>query len=120
MLEFVMLSPHHLKIVLLFQLQLNVCMHSVNAVFLLGDTILNCLVSLIPLCCWWLFISNSFVFNASITNLQLSFPSSVFPCFGLHILFYGRVYLSFFSGSSMLAFQCGKVIFPVCPFIYLG
>ena len=42
------MNPFHLRNVLLFQLQLLASMHSFNAVFLLGETMLNCLVSLVP------------------------------------------------------------------------
>lgn len=42
------INPLHLMNVFTFQLQLIISMHSINAVLLLGETILNCLVSLVP------------------------------------------------------------------------
>lgn len=42
------INPLHLMNVFTFQLQLIISMHSINAVLLLGETILNSLVSLVP------------------------------------------------------------------------
>lgn len=59
------------------QLQLNACMHSVNAVLLLGDTFLNCLVILIPHCYWWC----SFLFlNGQLPILFLSAVPHLSDC----------------------------------------
>lgn len=52
----------HLKMYLLLLLQLMVCMHSVNAVFLVGDMILNCMVSF-------------YFLSGSTTLLFVQFPS---------------------------------------------
>lgn len=98
-------------------LQLIVSMHSVNAVFLLGETILNNFVSLFPWCLKQMVILHFRLIK--IINLQLVFVgSSGSHSSGLAILFCGQLYLWFSSGSSMLVFPFGKNTFDL--FWYLS
>lgn len=95
---------------LLFNLQFTVGMHSVNAVLLLGETSLNCMVSLFFLALLILLL------NYLTSNLQQLFllnTCRAFQCFDLHILSCGQLHLWFFSGSSMPLFRFGKTVYPI-------
>lgn len=73
----------------LFWLQLDVCMHSLNAVFLLGDTSLNSLVSFQN---WSLRIHNLLPFLLESNGNLLSSLSSDSHCSGLLTLYFGAVF----------------------------
>lgn len=87
-----------------FLCQITVTMHTVNAVLLLGDALLNCLV-----------ISYRHFFfslwnETGLSKLIYTFSKS--PCFGYLCLFYGRALSSFSSGPFMLLYQYGNVGYP--------
>lgn len=90
-------------------------MHSVNAVFLLGETSLNGMVSFffsfLFLFCLWL--------SSSRFQLLLLNTCRDFQCFDLHILSCGPAYLWFFNGSYMPLFQCGKNMYLIFLIILL-
>jgi len=86
-------------------LQMDVCLHSLNAVFLLGEVLLNCMV-----------IFHCVLFVCSCHFSLLTYLLNTcrdFQCFDLHILFCGRLCLCFSSGSSMLVFHYGKNEYPI-------
>lgn len=104
------------------------CMHSINALFLLGDTSLNCMVSLGFSSLWFVYmvliciisLSSFFLifwpcnkFKNSNWHFFILNTCRDFQCFDLHILSCGRLLLSFFSGSSMFVFHFGKTVYPL-------
>lgn len=94
----------------LFNLQMDVCLHSLNAVFLLGDASLNCMVIFF----WFYFFAYIISLYIPTSNLHLLLNTCRgFQCFDLHILFCGQLYLWFFSGSFMLVFHYGKTEYPI-------
>lgn len=81
-------------------------MHSVNVIFLLSDTALNCLVS-----CIFSLIYTNVMFIYLITYLKSPIAKCYFSGslgFGLDTSFYGQQFMLFSSGPFMPASQSGN------------
>ncbi|XVF60257.1 hypothetical protein PTKIN_Ptkin08bG0030500 [Pterospermum kingtungense] len=89
---------------------MTVNMHTLNVILLLGDTALNCLVNIC--CVSFCFINTVSLFIIFTMNLYIhQLPFSGALGFGFLTFSYGRVHMSFFSGSFMLVSQSGNIGF---------
>ncbi|XWS44156.1 hypothetical protein CRYUN_Cryun15aG0020400 [Craigia yunnanensis] len=92
---------------------MTVKMHTLNVILLLGDTALNCLVNICRFSSCFMVTASLFIITA-LSYIYLSIYLSIFQLpfsgslgLGFLTLSYGRVLMSFFSGSFMLVSQFG-------------